>query len=180
MPITILIPTFLTRIIVFEEQLLTENPVLSNLQQVKNLDDFIRSLLSSQTVMTSDLQIENFLGKSFEIMSPLSLSCKGLEDNCKAPSHVTVEVLVDKFVTLVEEAILLLSQASLSVSYTRRANILKMIMKDPRRVKAMLRENENILKESETHLFGKKFRSHMIEIEKSRKKSNVLILNDSS
>ena len=131
MPITILIPTFLTRIIVPEEQLLTENPVLSNLQQVKNLDHFIRSLLSSQTVMTSDLQIERFLGKSLEIMSPLSLSCKRLEDIRKAPSHVTVEVLVDKFVTLAEEAILFLSQASLSVSYNHRANILKMITKDP-------------------------------------------------
>ena len=32
-----------------EEQLLTENPVLSNLQQVKPLDNFIRLLLSSQT-----------------------------------------------------------------------------------------------------------------------------------
>ena len=32
-------------------------------------------------------------------------------------------------------------------------------------------KNKNILKESETHLFGKKFRSHMIEIEKSRKKT---------
>ena len=93
---------------------------------------------------------------------------------------MTVEILVDKFLTLAEEAILLLSQASLSVSYTRRPNILKMITKDPIRVKAMLRENKNILKESETHLFGKKFRSHMLEIEKSRKKGNVLILNDSS
>ena len=93
---------------------------------------------------------------------------------------MTVEILVDKFVTLAEEAILLLSQASLPVSYTRRPNILKMITKDPIRVKAMLRENKNILKESETHLFGKKFRSHMIEIEKSRKKWNALILNDSS
>ena len=74
MPITILIPTFQTRIIVPEEQLLTENPVLSNLQQVKTLDDFIRSLLSSQTVMTSDLQMERFLGKILEVMSPLSLS----------------------------------------------------------------------------------------------------------
>ena len=44
-------------------------------------------------------------------------------------------------------------------------------MKDPRKAKAMLKENENILRESETHLFEKKFRSHMIEIEKSRKKS---------
>ena len=74
MPITILIPKFVTRIIVPEEQLLTENPVLSNLEQVKTLDDFIRSLLSSQTVMKSDLQMERFLGKILEVMSPLSLS----------------------------------------------------------------------------------------------------------
>ena len=46
-----------------------------------------------------------------------------------------------------------------------------MITKDLRKAKAKLKENENILKESETHLFGKKFRCHMIENEKSRKKS---------
>ena len=45
-----------------------------------------------------------------------------------------------------------------------------MIMKDPRKPKAMLKENENILRKSETHLFGKKFQSHLIEIEKSWKK----------
>ena len=44
-------------------------------------------------------------------------------------------------------------------------------MKYPRKAKAMLKENENILKEIENYLFGKKFRSHMIEIKKSRKKS---------
>ena len=44
-------------------------------------------------------------------------------------------------------------------------------MKYPRKAKAMLKENENILNEIENHLFGKKFRSHMIEIKKSRKKS---------
>ena len=36
----------------------------------------------------------------------------------------------------------------------------------------MLKENENVLRESETYLFGKVFRSLMIEIEKSRKKSS--------
>ena len=37
-------------------------------------------------------------------------------------------------------------------------------MKDPRKAKAMFKENENVLRESETHLFGKNFRSHMIEM----------------
>ena len=68
-----------------------------------------------------------------------------------------------------EQVILLLGQASLS--YTRRLKILKMITKNPRKAKTMLKENENVLRESETHAFGKKIWSHMIEIEKSRKKS---------
>ena len=37
----------------------------------------------------------------------------------------------------------------------------------------MLKENEAVLRESETHLFGKKFRSHILEIEKFRKKFRV-------
>ena len=47
-----------------EEQLLTENPVPSNLQQVKPLDNFIRSLLVSQTVTTSDHQMGRVSGKN--------------------------------------------------------------------------------------------------------------------
>ena len=121
-----------------EEQLFTKSPVPSNLLQVKPLDDFIRSLLPSQTVTTSDHQMERFQGKILEVMGLLSRLCKGLEGIRKAPSDEAVEVPVDKFVTLVEQVILLLGQASCSVSYTRRLNILKMIMKDPRKAKAML------------------------------------------
>ena len=111
MPITILIPTFRAIII--------ENPVPSNLQQVKPLDDFIRSLLPSQTVTTSDHEIERFQEKILEVMGPSSRLWKGLEDIRKAPSDEAVEVPVDKFVTLVEQVILLLGQSSLSVSYIR-------------------------------------------------------------
>ena len=104
-------------------------------------------------------------------MGPLSCLWKGLEDIRKAPSEEIVDVSVDKFLTFVEQVILLLAQGSLFVSYTRRLNILKMIMKNPRNANTMLKENKNILKESESHLFGKNFRSHIIEIEKSRKKT---------
>ena len=85
-----------------EEQLLTKNPVPSNLQQVKLLDDFIRSLLHLQTVTTSDHQMERLQGKILEVMGPLSRLWKGLEDIRKAPSDEAVEVRVGKFVTSVE------------------------------------------------------------------------------
>ena len=75
-----------------EEQLLTENPVPSNPQKVKPLDDFIRSLLPSQTVTISDHQMERFQGKILEVMGPLSRLWKGLEDIRKAPSDKAVEV----------------------------------------------------------------------------------------
>ena len=91
-------------------------------------------------------------------MGPLSRLWKWLEGIREVPSDMTVEVPVDKFVTLVEQVILLLCQTYPSVSYTCRLNILKMITKDPRKAKVMLKENE-------------KLQSHMIEIEKSRKKS---------
>ena len=132
---------------------------------------FIKPLLSSQTVMTSDHQMERFQGKILEVIGPLSHLWKGLKDIRKAPSDKTVDVPVDKSVTLVEQVILLLCQTSLSVPFTLRLKIFKKIMKDPRKANAMLKENENILKESETQLFGKKFLSDMTEIEKSRKKT---------
>ena len=95
-------------------QLLRGNPIPLNLQQVKSPDDLIRSLLPSQTVTTLDHQMEEFHGKILEVMGPLSRLWKGLEDIRKAPLDEVVEVPVDKFVTLVEQVILLLRQASLS------------------------------------------------------------------
>ena len=75
----------------------------------------------------------------------------GLGDIRKAPSDKAIEVPVDEFVTLVEQAILLLGQASLSASYNRQLNILKMIMRDPTKAKTMLKENDNVLRESEMY-----------------------------
>ena len=82
-------------------------------------------------------------------MSTISCLWKGLEDIRKGPSDGVVEVPVEKFVTLAEQVILLLRQASLSVSYTSLLNILKIITKDPRKAKAMLKQNDNMLRESE-------------------------------
>ena len=43
-----------------DEKMLTENPVPSNLQEVPALDDFVKPLLVSQTVFTTDHQMEKF------------------------------------------------------------------------------------------------------------------------
>ena len=45
------------------EKILTENPVPSNLQVVPELDDFVKTLLVSETVITTDHQMEKLLEK---------------------------------------------------------------------------------------------------------------------
>lgn len=42
----------------------------------------------------------------------------------------SVEVPVDEFLTLTEKTTLLLGQASLSITYARRLNILRLLLKD--------------------------------------------------
>ena len=103
-------------------------------------------------------------------MGPLSRLSKGLED-VRNESSEAVEVPVNTFPAFIEQTTLLLGQALLSVSYARRSNILKILLKDPRKVKTLLKEKSALLQEDECHLFGKNFRSHIIEIERSKKKS---------
>ena len=102
-------------------------------------------------------------------MGPLSRPWKGLEA-IRNESSEGVEVPVATFATLIEQTTLLLGQTSLSISYKRRVNILKTLLKDPRKAKTLLKD-KNLLDQDESHLFRKKFRLHIIEIGRSKKKS---------
>ena len=90
-------------------------------------------------------------------MGLLSRLWKGLED-VRHESSEAVEVPVDTFATLIEQTTLLLGQTSLLVSYARRLNMLKTLLKDPRKPKTLLKEKTALLQEHEGHLFGKQFR----------------------
>ena len=121
------------------EKIFTENPVPSNLQVVLALDDFVKTLLVSQTVITTDHQMEKFQEEILQVMGPLSRLWKGLED-VQNESSEAVEVPVDTFATLIEQTTLLLGQSSLSILYARCLNILKTLLKDPRKTKTLLKE----------------------------------------
>ena len=103
----------------------------------------------------TDHQMEKFQETFLQVMGPLSWLWKGLED-VSNESSATVEVPVDTFATLIEQTTLLLGKASLSISYTRRLNILKTLLKDPRKAKTLLKETTAFLQGDEIYLFGKK------------------------
>ena len=151
-------------------KILTENPVPSNLQEVPVLDYFVKTLLVWQTVITTDSQIWNFQEIFLQVMGPLSRLWKALE-NVRNEASEAIEVPMDTFATLIKQTTLLLGQASLSILYARRLNILKILLKNPCNANTLLKEKTALLQEEEGHLFDKIFRSHKLEIERPKKKS---------
>ena len=104
-------------------------------------------------------------------MGPLPRLWKGLED-VRNESSEAVEIPVDTFATLIEQITLSLAQVSLSISYARRLNILKALLKDLRKAKTLLKEKTALLQEDVGQLFGKKLRSRIIEIKHSKEKAS--------
>ena len=138
------------------EKILTGNPVSSSLQELAALDDFVKTLLVSQTVITTDHQMEKFQEKILQVRGPLSRLWKGLE-NVRNESSEAVEVPVDTFTSLIEQTTRLLGQASLSVSYGRHLNILKTLVKGPRKAKILLTEKQSYCKKMKVTYLAKNF-----------------------
>ena len=91
------------------DKILTKNSVPSNLQEVPVLGDFMKTLLVSQTVITTDHQMRKFQEK-----------------------HLQLWVRYHE-------------QASLSILYARRLNILKKLLKDPCKAMTLLKEKATII-----------------------------------
>ena len=87
-----------------------------------------------------------------------------MEDIKNAPDD-TVPVPVEDHIKLIEQTVLLLGQASNSILYSRRLQILKTLIKDPKKAKNILKKKADLLQKGDQNLFGKKFRSHVVEIE---------------
>ena len=139
------------------ENILTENPVPLNLQEL-----LVTGWLCENTVGITNGYLN--WSADLQVIGPLSRLWKGLED-VRNESSETVGVHVNTFATLIEQATLLLSQASLWISYTR---IDKRCWKIPVKQRYYWRKKTALLQESESHLFGKKFRSHIIELNAQR------------
>ena len=71
----------------------------------------------------------------------------------------------------VEQSILLLGQATSSMTYRRGYNILSALNCAPQQSKEMLREETDLLQQQDKNLFGKKFREHLISSAKSKKQT---------
>ena len=95
---------------------------------------------------------------------------KRFEDIKNAPDD-TVPVLVEDQIKFTEQKVLLLDQASHSISHSRRLQILKTFIKDTKKAEHIFKEKEDLLQKCDQNLFGKKFRSHVVQTERSEKRT---------
>ena len=109
--------------------------------------------------------MEKFQQNILDVLGPFSRLWKGLEDIKNAPDD-TVPVPVEDHIKLIEQTVLLLGQASNSILYSGRLQILKTLIKDPKRAKNILTEKVDLLQKGDQNLFGKKFRLHVVETER--------------
>ena len=77
----------------------------------------------------------------------------------------------------VEQTVLLLGQASNSISYYRRFYMLLALTNSPQQSKLMLREDLEILQKNDKNLFGKKLRENIWYTSKSKKQTLEMLSN---
>ena len=88
----------------------------------------------SAQFLNQDTTMAKLQQKILDVLGPLSRFWKGLKDIKNTPDD-TVPVPVKDHIKLIEQTVLLLGQASNSLLYNQRLQILKTLIKDPKKQK---------------------------------------------
>ena len=118
----------------------------------------------NKQVLNQGATMKKFQQTILDVLGHLSRLWKGLEDIKNAPGD-TILVPIEDHIKLNEQTVLLLGQASNSILYSRRLQILETLIKDPKKVlkKKKFEGKGSLLQKDDQSLFGKKFRSKLVE-----------------
>ncbi|XP_070532416.1 uncharacterized protein [Ptychodera flava] len=110
--------------------------------------------------------------KLLNAMGPLARIWNNLHEVKSAEASPSLDL--DETLTLLDQSVLLVGQANVSLNYQRRVSVLTKLTKDPKRTKSILAKHEDILQKPGTHLFGEKFEKVITKIAKSKKRAREL------
>ena len=118
----------------------------------------------NKQVLNQGATMKKFQQTILDVLGHLSRLWKGLDDIKNAPDD-TILVPIEDHIKLTEQTVLLLGQASNSILYSRRLQILETLIKDPKKVlkKKKFEGKGSLLQKDDQSLFGKKFRSRFVE-----------------
>ena len=122
--------------------------------------------------------VEKTQGRNRSVMGPLSKIWTAVE-SARLSQENSVEVDLKESQEFVEESVLLLGQASSSISYYGRFYMLLALTNSPQQSKQMLREKSDLLQKNDKNLSGEKFRENIWHTSKSKKKTLEMLPNTS-
>ena len=161
-----------------KESILTENPVPSNITEVKKLDEFMSNLLkeNNQTsVCTKETTLEK-IQKNIDVMGPLSKEWHDLESATTAPDD-EVALTIEDLLNLVQQTVLLVGQTNNTISYHRRLSALAGAMKSSSQAKSMIKDKSMLFENPGKELLGKDFDNQITDTAKAQKQSKELLFN---
>ena len=160
---------------------LIKNLVPENINPVKTLDDFVKDALKDKKKQ-KDLNFDNVLeksqGQNGSVMGPSSKIWTAIE-SARLLQEDSVEVEPKEIQEFVEQTVLLLGQASNSISYYRRFCMLWSLTNSPQQSQKMLKEDSELLQKNDKHLFEKKFRENIWRTSESKKQTLEILSNTS-
>ena len=163
---------------VLNEKILDNYPLPSHVKALK-LDDYMPEIFSSLNSNYSkpyDKNLVQIQGRVGTVMGPLSRLWLDLENIRKAIKKGTSsDTSLDIFdcLGLVEKSITLLGQAFTTTTYHCRMNVLYNLTKDVKKVKQLLKSNDEKLFDTDK-LFGKKFYKALVKASFTSKKSKEI------
>ena len=179
-----------------KDEILYQYPVPDNLNNKKDMDSNINSLLTemrAKETLSLDKAFGSVQDKVLNIFGPLSQVWEfleiqkdhAIEQTSNMPEEEFTQEVVDMLrsakdcARLMDMTVTMLGQAFNTISYYRRRNALSSILKgDKTKVKNMMKENKEILQEDTSNrLFGEKFDEKMVEFVKLKKKSKEFLLS---
>ena len=155
-----------------KDNVLYDSPVPSNIREVPQLDNYMKTILSDNSKFTTlkwEKTLKTIQDKVISVFGPLTklwlLIDSEKENNQDDPALAECAEVFD-------QAILMLSQVFNNVAYHRRENVLSTLIDSSSKVKKILKVKSSDLNDSgNKFLFGEDFETQLLKDSKAIKKS---------
>ena len=161
-------------------------PVPDNIRQVPVIDNFVTATWESQNknyMGDKDGDLVRVQNRIRDVMGPLSRVWNSIENYRAAEEGEEEEMDIDMIAGQLQKSIMLLGQATNSVTYQRRMQVLKSVY-DQKTAKSMIKKHAKVLHKSTEDLFGDDFRKLLKDQSKDSKeatsffgKGKVVVVN---
>ena len=166
-----------------KEKILTENPVPTNIDKVKVMDEFLKGIMKDKKKSNEillDSILEKVQKKTRDIFGPLARMWDYLENVVKKPSDEgeSISVNLEGLLSYTQQTVLVLGQALNTVSYHRKYNALSVLM-SPNEAKTTIREEGDLLGKKDI-LLGNEFREQFMKNKEAKRKTLAALPHSTS